>query len=269
MIRIYNEKEIEVMREGGGILARIMKQLKREVRVGIATNYLDKVAEDLIFQYGAESSFKGFNNYPAILCTSINEEIVHGVPGERKIKQGDILSLDLGIRYPAPARPASRSEAGEQARYKAGKSYCTDTAMTVPVGKVNKEARKLIEITEKALEIGIKQCKIGNHLGDIGWAIQNYVEKNGFNVVRELCGHGVGREVHEDPQILNYGKKGTGPELVEGMVLALEPMVVIGGWQVEKTKEGFCYKTKDNSLSAHFEHTIATTKNGPITLTEI
>lgn len=247
MIRIYNEKEIEVMREGGGILAKIMKQLKRELRAGITTKYLDKVAEDLIFQYNAEPSFKGFNNYPAILCTSINEEVVHGVPGERKVKQGDILSLDLGIRY---------------------KNYCTDMAFTVSIGKIDEKIEKLIYVTEKALDIGIAQCRPGNHLGDIGWAIQNYVEKNGFNVVRELCGHGVGREVHEDPQILNYGKKGTGPELVEGMVLALEPMVVIGDWHVEKSKDGFCYKTKDNSLSAHFEHTIAITKDGPIILTK-
>jgi len=252
MINIYKPEEIEVMRQGGKILAKIMERLRRKVRAGITTKYLDKVAEDLVFKYGAEPSFKGFNNYPAVLCASINEEIVHTIPSERKIKESDILSLDLGIKY---------------------KKYCTDMAFTISVGKIDKKAEKLINVTKKALDIGIAQCKPSNHLGDIGWAIQNYVEKNGFNVIRELCGHGIGREVHEDPQILNYDSS-TSPgtskktELKQGMVLALEPMVVLGDWQVEKTKDGFCYKTKDNSLSAHFEHTVAITSSGSEILTK-
>lgn len=244
---IYTDKEIQVMREGGRILAKIMRELKKKVRPGITTKYLDKVAEDLVFKYKAKPSFKGFNNYPASLCTSINQEIVHAVPSDRKLKEGDILSLDLGIRY---------------------KGYCTDLAITTPIGKVDKKTTKLINVTKKALEIGIKQAKPGNHLQDIGWAIENYVKKNSFNVVRELCGHGVGKQVHEDPQILNYGKKDEGIKLKPGMVLALEPMVTIGDWHVEKTKDSFGYKTKDNSLSVHFEHTIAIIKKGPIVLTK-
>lgn len=251
MINIYNEKEIEVMRQGGRVLAKTMEELKKEVKTGITTKYLDKVAEDLILKYNGKPSFKGFHGYPTALCTSINEEIVHGVPSDRRIKEGDILSLDLGIRY---------------------KGFCSDMAFTIPVGKIDKKIQKLIEVTKKALDIGIVQCKSGNHLRDIGSAIQKYVEKNGFSVVRELVGHGVGKEVHEDPQILNYGDPSTklgarSPELKEGMVLALEPMVTTGDWRVEKTKDGFCYKTADNSLSAHFEHTIAITKKGAKILT--
>lgn len=248
MINIYKSEEIQVMRRGGRILAKIIEELKKEVKPGITTKYLDKVASDLILRYGAAPSFKGFNNYPAALCTSINEEIVHAVPSDRVLRKGDILSLDLGIRF---------------------KRYCTDMALTIPVGKVDKKTKKLIAVTKKALEIGIEQAKPGNHLEDIGSAIQKYVEKNRFNVVRELCGHGVGKKVHEDPQILNYGERGKGIELKPGMVLALEPMVTVGDWHIKKTKDGFGYKTKGNSLSAHFEHTLVITKKGVKTLTEL
>jgi len=251
MINIYKSEEIKVMQKGGRVLARIIEELKKHVKPGITTKYLNEVAEDLILKYGAKPSFKGFNKYPATLCTSLNEEIVHALPSDRKIKNGDILSLDLGIRY---------------------KGYCTDLAVTVPVGKVDKKIQKLIAVTKKALDIGIKQCKPGNHLQDIGSAIQKYVEKNKFNVVQELCGHGIGKDVHEEPQVLNYLstslEASERTELKEGMVLALEPMVVMGDWKIEKCKDGFGYKTKDNNLSAHFEHTIAITKNGPIVLTK-
>ncbi len=263
MINIYTTEEIRIMRQGGKILARIIEELKKHVKPGITTEYLNEVAEDLILKYGAEPSFKGFNKYPASLCTSINEEIVHALPSERKLKQGDILSLDLGIRY---------------------KGYCTDVAISLGIGKVEKKNKKLIDITKKALGIGIAQCKPGNYLQDIGSAIQKYVEKNKFNVVQELCGHGVGKDVHEEPQVLNYLstslEASERTELKEGMVLALEPMVVMGdcrpggrasplAGKIEKCKDGFGYKTKDNSLSAHFEHTIAITKNGPIVLTKV
>lgn len=247
MIHIYSEKEIEIMQEGGKILAKILKILSKKVKPGITTEYLNKVVEDLIFSCRAQSSFKGFNNYPAALCTSVNEEIVHAIPSKRILKNGDILSLDLGVRY---------------------KGLCTDAAITIPVGKIDKKVRKLITTTKKSLEIAIKQAKPGNYLEDIGWAIQNYVEKRGFNVIRELVGHGVGKQVHEDPQILNYGKRGAGPELVEGMILALEPMVSMGNWRIKRSEDGFSYKTLDNSLSAHFEHTIAITKRGPKILTK-
>ncbi|OGZ33049.1 MAG: type I methionyl aminopeptidase [Candidatus Portnoybacteria bacterium RBG_13_40_8] len=248
MMNIYTEKEIKVMRDGGKILAKILKQVAKKVKPGITTEYLNKVAEDLILKYKAKSSFKGFDNYPAVLCTSINEEIVHGVPSKKILRDGDILSLDLGIRY---------------------KGYCTDSAVTVSVGKTNKMAQKLINVTKKALELAIKQCKPDNHSEDIGCAIQNYVEENKFNVIRDLVGHGVGKNVHEDPQILNYGQKGKGIELKEGMVLALEPMTSINNYEIEKCEDGFGYRTKDRSLSAHFEHTVAITKKGPKNLTKI
>jgi len=248
MIRIYNEKEIEILRRGGKILAEIMGELKKEVKPGVKTKHLNKVAKDLVFSYGGESSFLGYDGYPAVLCTSINEEIVHAVPSDRVLKNSDILSLDLGIRF---------------------EGYCTDMAITVPVGKISREVQHLIKVTEKSLELGIKQVKIGNHLGDISWAIQNYAEKNGFNVVRELVGHGVGKKVHEEPQIPNYGEKGEGVELKEGMVLALEPMLCVGDWRIEKCEDDFGYKTADNSLSCHFEHTIVITKKGPKVLTKI
>ena len=256
MINIYSDKEIEVMREGGKILAEILKILSKKAKPGITTEYLNKVAEGLIFSAGKASasggeiqpSFKGFNDYPAALCTSINEEIVHVIPSKRILKKGDILTLDLGIRY---------------------KGLCTDAAITLPIGKIEAKTKKLISVTKKSLEIAIKECKPGKHLGDIGWAVQHYAEKNGLSVIRELVGHGVGKSVHEDPQILNYGQKGEGIELKPGMILALEPMIAIGSWRIKRGEDGFSYKMLDNSLCAHFEHTIAITKRGPKILTKI
>lgn len=248
MIKIYSENEIEILRQGGKILAKIMEELKKEVKPGVTTQHLNKVAEDLVFSWGANPSFENFEGFPAALCTSINEEIVHAVPGKRKLKERDILSLDLGIRL---------------------EEFCTDMAITIPIGRINKKTRKLIKITKEALKIGIKQAKPGSYLGDIGYVIQKYVEKNGFNVVRELVGHGIGKQVHEAPRIPNYGSPEEGAELKSGMVLAIEPMVTIGDWQVEKTKDGLGYKTVDNSLSAHFEHTIAITPKGPEVLTQL
>jgi methionyl aminopeptidase len=247
MVNIYSEKEIEIMQKGGKILAKTLKILSKKVKSGITTAYLNKVAEDLIFSFGAQPSFKGFNGYPAALCTSVNEEIVHAIPSKRILKNGDILSLDLGVRY---------------------RGLCTDAAITIPIGKIDKKVKKLITTTKKSLEIAIKQAKSNNHLEDIGWATQNYVEKQGFNVIRELVGHGVGKQVHEDPQILNYGRKGQGIELKEGMVLAVEPMVAMRNWRIKKGEDGFSYKTLDNGLCAHFEHTIAITKRGPKILTK-
>lgn len=247
MVNIYSEKEIAIMAQGGKILNQILKKLIKQVKPGITTKYLDKVAEDLIFSFGAKPSFKGFNGYPTALCTSINEEIVHAVPSKRILKDGDILTLDLGIRY---------------------KNYCTDMAITVGVGRIDRKLKKLIAVTKKSLEFAIKQCRAGNRLGDIGWAIENYVKKNKFNVIRDLVGHGVGKSVHEDPLILNYGEKGEGMVLKPGMVLALEPMVSIGNYEIEKCADGFAYRTKDHSISAHFEHTIAITKKGAKILTK-
>lgn len=254
MITIKTPEEIQIMAEGGKILAKIMKELEKTVRPGITTKDLNKVAKDLIFRYGAKPSFKGYQDFPATLCTSINEEIVHVIPSDRKLKEGDIISLDLGILF---------------------KGFHTDMAVTLPVGKIDPEVQRLVRVTKKALKRGIKKVRPGNTFGDIGNTIQRYVEGQGFNVVRDLCGHGIGKELHEDPKILNYGKRHKGPEIKEGMVFCLEPMITMGdccppaggrasslAGKLKKTEDGPGFETADGSLSAHFEHTMAVTKNG-------
>ncbi len=236
------------MTEGGRILAGIMKDLEKRVRPGVATKELGRVAETLILKSGSKCSFKGHQGFPACLCASINEEIVHAVPSSRILKKGDILSLDLGLFY---------------------KGFHADMAKTLPVGKISSEAQRLIKVTKKALETGIREIKPGNFIGDTGQAIQKYVEGQGFSVVRELCGHGIGKELHEEPEILNYGERETGPEIKEGMVLCLEPMVTTGDWRIKKSEDGYGYKTADGRLSAHFEHTILVTRNGAKILTMV
>lgn len=241
MITIKSPEEIAIMAEGGRILARIMKELEKEVKPGITTNYLNKVAEDLVFRYRAKPCFKDYQGFPAALCVSINEEIVHCLPSQRKLKEGDIVSLDLGILY---------------------KGFHADMAITVPVGKISPEAQRLIKVTKKALKRGIKKVRPGNTFGDIGNTIQRYVEGQGYSVVRELCGHGIGKKIHEDPQVFNYGKRGKGPEIKKGMVFCLEPMITVGDWRLKKAKDDYGFETKDGSLSAHFEHTVAVSQNG-------
>ena len=248
MISIKSKEEIKLMAESGKILAKIMKELKEKVKPGITTKELDRAAEALILKSGGEPNFKGYEGFPATLCTSINEEIVHVVPSERKLKEGDIISLDIGMKY---------------------RGFHSDMAITVPVGKARPEIQRLIRVTKKALKRGIKKAKVGNTFGDVGNTIQRYVEGQGFNVVRELSGHGIGRELHEDPKIPNYGKRKTGSEIKTSMVFCLEPMVTVGDWKIKKAKDGFGYETVDGSLSAHFEHTIAIIKNGPQILTNL
>ncbi len=254
MTFIKSEKEIATMREGGKITAAILDVLKKEVKPEITTAHLDQLARELIKKYGATSSFEGYRPtsdskpYPAVLCTCVNDEVVHGVPGSRALQEGDILSLDFGVKY---------------------KGYHTDSAITVPVGRVSKEAKKLIDTTKKSLDIGIKNAKAGARLGDLGYAIQTYVESKGYGVVRDLSGHGIGKNLHEDPMILNYGKPGAGLVLKEGMTIAIEPMVTEGSYEVEVGEDGFVFKTKDGKLSAHFEHTVVITKSGGETLTRL
>lgn len=248
MITIKSEQEIKIMREGGRMLAEIMEELKKRVRVGITTKELDRVAETLIFKLGAEPAFKGYENFPSTLCTSLNQVIVHGVPSDYELKSGDILSLDLGIKY---------------------KGFFSDMAITVPVGKIEPEVSRLIEVTEKSLELAIENVKPEITFGDISGIIQKYVESQRFNVVRELCGHGIGKELHEDPQILNYRGEEKTPEIKSGMVFCFEPMVTMGDWRIKKSLDGFGWETKDGSLSAHFEHTLALTKTGCQILTEL
>lgn len=246
MILIKTPEEIKIMAEAGKRLAQIMKKIEKEVKPGVTTNYLNKVAEGLVLKSAGKCSFKDYKGFPACLCTSINEEIVHCFPSDRKLKDGDIICLDLGLFY---------------------KGFHSDMAVTVPVGKASSEALRLIRVTKKALKRGIKKVRSGNSFGDIGNTIQRYVESQGFNVVRELCGHGIGREIHEDPEILNYGKRRTGSEIKEGMVFCLEPMVTMGGWKLQKAADNYGYQTQDKSLAAHFEHTIAVTKTGCQVLT--
>lgn len=247
MIKIKTEKEIEIMKEGGKILAKIMEKLKKRVRPGITTKELNRVAETLIFKYKTKPAFKGYEDFPAALCASVNQMIVHAVPSEYQLKSGDILSLDLGVRY---------------------KGFFTDMAITIPVGNVDFETLRLLKVTKKALKLGIKKARVGNTFGEVGETVQRYVEYQGFNVVRELCGHGIGRELHEDPQIFNFGKRHKGEKIKPGMVFCIEPMVTIGDWHLEKSADGFGYETKDGSLSAHFEDMVAVTEQGPLVLTE-
>ena len=255
MINIKSDKEILIMHEGGKILAEILKKLSEAVKPGITTNHLEELARELVLSYGVKPSFLGYDGYPAALCTSVNEEIVHGVPSERILKDGDLLKLDMGVLH---------------------NGFHTDSAITVLVGQVINittsqvvypQAQKLINVTKEALGVGISKAKVGNTIGDIGSAIQKYVEGSGLNVVRDLVGHGIGRKLHEPPQVLNYGEQGEGEELKAGMVIAIEPMVVTGSWKIKNGKDGFAFVTKDGGLAAHFEHTVAITSRGPIALT--
>lgn len=243
---IKTKKEIQTMAVSGQILSKILNEVAGRVKPGVTTGYLNKVAEDLVFKYGVKPSFKGYDGFPAVLCTSVNEEIVHAVPSERKLKEGDIVSLDMGVCH---------------------KGFHSDMAVTLPVGEIGSEAGRLIKTAKKALKRGIKKSRPGNTLGDLGNTIQRFVEGQGFGVVRDLCGHGIGRKLHEDPQVLNFGKRHKGMELKEGMVLCIEPMVTMGDYAIEKTEDGQGYKTQDNSLSAHFEHTLAITERGVRVLT--
>lgn len=242
------------MAEGGRILAEIIGKLNKEVRPGIATKDLDRAVEALIFKYGAKPSFKGYQGFPAALCVSVNDELVHIIPSERVLEAGDMVSLDLGIFY---------------------KGFHADMAITILASDASSssddrhlEALRLIRVTKKALKRGIKKARAGNTFGDIGNTIQRYVEGQGFNVVRDLCGHGIGKKLHEDPKIPNYGKRHKGEKIREGMVFCIEPMVTVGDWRLKKAEDGFGYKTKDGSLSSHFEHTVAVLKNGPKILTK-
>lgn len=248
MIVIKSDFEIKMMRESCHIAAEVCEDLKRKISPGVVSYRLNQRAEAMIKRKGALPAFLGYRGFPASICISINEEVVHGIPSERKLKEGDIVSLDIGVLY---------------------NGYCGDVAFTVPVGKVSNDARKLINVTKKALYCGIKKMYSGNRLGDVSNAIQTMVENNGFSVVRDFVGHGIGTKMHEDPQIPNYGSAERGPCLKEGMVFALEPMVNLGGWQVRVVDDNkWTVITMDGSLSAHFEHTVAITKNGPEVLTE-
>ncbi len=246
MIPVKSEKDLEMLRKAGKILAKVLRKLEAFVSLGVSTAQIDRLAEELILKESALPAFKDYKGFPASVCTSINEEIVHGIPGERKLKEGDILSLDLGINY---------------------EGYFSDAAVTLAIGEIDAQKRKLVEVTKNALSEGIKQARAENHLSNISYRIQNYVEKNGFSVVRQFVGHGIGCSLHEEPEIPNFGRPDQGPRLKSGMVFAIEPMVNMGTWESEILDNGWTAVTKDRLPSAHFEHTIAITEKGPEILT--
>lgn len=241
MVAIKTKGEIKKLKKAGTILNYILKETAKKAVIGVKTKDLDKYAEKLIFSMNAKPSFKGYHNFPASLCVSVNDENVHGLPGERRLKEGDIVSLDLGLSY--------------------GGMF-VDSAITLPVGKISANAKKIIDAAKIALKIGILSAKPKARTGDIGFAIEKYVKSLGFDVVRQLAGHGVGYAVHEAPLVPNFGEKGKGELLKEGMVLAIEPMVTEGDWRLKIAEDGFTYKTKDGKLSSHFEHTVVITKKG-------
>lgn len=248
-----NKDHIASLKAGGGKLAEILVAVAKMVVPGVTTKQLNEEAERRIYAAGGRPSFKNYSTgsakkFPASLCVSVNDEVVHGIPGERVLQEGDIVGLDIGMEY---------------------EGFFTDTAVTVGVGAVSEKLQKLISVTREALSIGIDHARVGGHVGDIGEAIQTYVEQCGFGVVRELVGHGVGAHVHEDPEIPNWGRRGTGSQLVQGMILALEPMITLGAPQVKVNSDGWVWSTADGSPAAHFEHTILLTKKGPEIITKI
>lgn len=242
MIILKSKREIDIMREANQIVADTHQLLSEKLKAGMTTAELDNIADKYIRSRGAVPSFKGYQGFPASICISINEEVVHGIPDDHRIiEDGDIVSIDIGTFF---------------------EGFNGDAARTYPVGEVSEVAKKLLEVTEKALLTGIEKALIGNRLFDISHAVQKYVEANGFSVVRDYVGHGIGRKMHEDPQIPNFGPAGKGPKLKNGMTLAIEPMVNVGGFEVETLEDGWTVVTEDRSLSAHFEHTIAISNEG-------
>ena len=246
MIVCKSPAEIERMRTASALVGEVLAGLAAMVAPGVSTQDLDIEAERLVRAAGAEPAFKGYRGYPCTLCASTNDEVIHGIPSKRPLVEGDIVSLDMGVKQ---------------------HGFFGDSAVTVPVGRVSEQAQLLLKVTQESLEKGIAQVRLGGRVSDIGHAIQQHVEAHGFSIVREFVGHGIGASLHEDPQIANYGEPGRGPRLAEGMTLAIEPMVNVGRPGVKMMADGWTAVTRDGSLSAHFEHTVAVSKNGPVVLT--
>lgn len=251
MIYIKTKKEIDFIRESCRIVAETLRLVSNNVRPGVATIELDRIAEEYIFSNNAKAAFKGYSqagsyDYPASICVSIDDEVVHGIPDDRVLKEGEIVSIDVGVLK---------------------NGYFGDAALSVAVGKISPDKKKLLDVTEKSLYEGIKEAKLDNRVHDISFAIQNYVEANGFSVVKDLCGHGVGKFLHEEPAVPNYGVRGTGPKLKKGMTIAIEPMVNSGTYKVKTAKDGWTVLTQDGLPSAHFEHTILVSNGSPEILT--
>jgi methionyl aminopeptidase len=247
MIILKSPREIEVLRRAGGLVGRFFEEVRPLISAGVSTMDLEECAVAYLERNSVKGAFKGYMGYPANLCTSVNEEVVHGIPSPKRVlRDGDIVSIDFGVFF---------------------EGYCGDAARTFPVGKIEGIFERLIASTENSLAKGIEKCVVGNRLGDLSSAVQNAVEADGFSVVRDFVGHGIGRQMHEEPQVPNFGSPGSGPRLLEGMVLAIEPMVNEGGWGVEILKDGWTVVTRDRKRSAHFEHMVAITKDGPEILT--
>ncbi len=242
MVYLRDRREIEAIRAAARLVARTLDLLGREIRPGVTTAELDRLAESFIRGHGGRPAFKGYRGFPASICPSVNDEVVHAIPGPRRLAEGDVVGVDAGV------------EMG---------GYFGDSARTFAVGEVSSEAKRLMQVTREALLEGVAQARAGNRIGDISHAIQTYVEHHGYSIVRSLVGHGIGREMHEEPQVPNFGPPDRGPRLMIGQVLAIEPMVNLGGAEVVTKQDGWTVVTKDGSLSAHFEHTVAVGPNGP------
>ena len=248
MLEQKSERELIYMRDAGRIVAQTHRELKNALRIDMTTKELDQIADDYIRSQGAIPSFKGYSGYPASICTSVNDVVVHGIPNDEALVEGDIVSLDIGAVL---------------------NGYNGDAAQTLPVGEISELAQRLLQVTEESLYKGIEQAVVGNRLFDISHAVQAHVEANGFSVVRDFCGHGIGRAMHESPNIPNYGRPGHGPGLKAGYCLAIEPMVNVGTYEVTVLEDDWTTVTDDGELSAHFEHSVAVTDEGPIILTEL
>jgi methionyl aminopeptidase len=248
MITLKSKREIAIMRDACHIVAEVLEELRPLCREGVSTRELDEMAEKMTARQGAKAAFKGYRGFPKSICTSINQQVVHGIPGEIQLKEGDIIGLDFGVLH---------------------KGYFGDAAITVPIGKISRETEKLLKVTEECLYLGIEQMMPDKHLSDLSRAIQTHAESNGFTLVKEFGGHGIGKHLHEDPMVLNYVVNGRGIKLREGLVLAVEPMVNMGTDRVQILADGWTVVTLDGKPSAHFEHTVAITSKGPEILTRL
>ncbi|MFS0783672.1 type I methionyl aminopeptidase [Bacillus sp. 1P06AnD] len=247
MIVLKSKNEIENMKKAGDLLASVHRELKTMIKPGMTTEYIEHFVEKYLKDHGATAEQKGYQNYPYATCASVNDEICHGFPTKKPLKEGDIVTVDMVVNL---------------------NGFLADSAWTYPVGKVPDNVQDLLEVTEKSLYLGIEQAVVGNRVGDIGHAIQQYVESKGYSVVRDFTGHGIGRTIHEDPYIPHYGLPGKGPRLKAGMVITIEPMVNTGGWQAKMDSNGWTARTVDGGLSAQYEHTLAITEDGPVILTK-
>jgi len=248
VITLKSESELKLMRTSGRVVGQVLVELEKKIKPGVTTLELDKFAYEFFKKNDCVPAFLGYHGYPATICASVNDEVVHGIPGKRVLEEGDIVGIDVGAFY---------------------KGYCGDSARTFAVGKVRPELQKLLQATFESLDRGVEQCRVGNRISDIGHAVQEYAEARGYSVVKDYVGHGIGQAMHEEPQVPNYGKPHQGPRLVEGMCLALEPMVNVGGDEVRVLEDGWTVVTKDGKFSAHFEDTIAILADGPENLTRI